>query len=146
MSLEAAAAAANLTLPDRLRVAFEGDVGIDVAAAEAKAERAVVDAIVRARAAEPAAPGAVEQLLVGVGLLGATPKADVEGAATSLAAGDIEVAFASAANAEAAWTGAPQVGRSRIVSAVLLLVALILLVGLIRQQRRRPPAQPPAQG
>jgi hypothetical protein len=146
MTLETAAAAANLTLPDRLRVAFEGDVGIDVAAAEARAEQAVVDAIVRARAAEPATPGTVEQLMVRVGLLGATPKADVERAATALAAGDIEMAFASAVNAEAAWTGAPQVGRSRIVSAVLLLVALILLVGLIRQQRRRPPAQPPAEG
>jgi hypothetical protein len=84
--------------------------------------------------------------MVRVGLLGATPKADVERAATALAAGDIEMAFASAVNAEAAWTGAPQVGRSRIVSAVLLLVALVLLVGLIRQRRRRRPVPAQAEG
>ena len=54
-----------------------------------------------------------------------------------LAAGDIGAAYASALKAEAAWTGAPRVGRSRIVSTALLLIALLLLVGLIRQQRRR---------
>ena len=137
MTLEDAAARAGLTLPDRLKLAFEGDVGVDVAAAEAKQELAVVDAIVRARAAEPASPGLVDRVTVAAGLLGATPKVAIESAAAALAAGDIEVAFTSAVRAEAAWTGATQVGRSRIVSIVLLLVALVLLLGLIRQQRRR---------
>ena len=138
-ALEAQAANAGLTLPDRLRVAFEGGVGVDAAAAEAKAEQAVVAAIVRARATQPKDPGVGERWIVEVGLLGATPAVDVERAVAALAAGDIEAAYASALQAEAAWAGAPRVGRSRIVSAVLLLVAVLLLAGLIRgrQLRRR---------
>ena len=138
-SLEAKAAAAGLALPDRLRVAFEGGAGIDAAAAEAQAEQVVVDAIVRARSVAPAEPGIVDRLIVTIGLLGATPEADAEHAAASLAAGEIQIAYASALQAEAAWAGAPQVGRSRIVSSVLLLVAVLLLLGLIRGQwlRRR---------
>ena len=142
MTLEQEAAAAGLTLPDRLRVAFEGQVGIDAAAAEAQAEAAVVEAIVRARAAAPSGPGLGEEQITAIGLIGATPQADLDAAVTSLAAGDIEAAYASALQAEAAWAGASRVGRSRIVSTVLLLVALILLVGLIRQQRRRRAAAP----
>ena len=136
-TLERAAAAAGLTLPTRLREAFEGDVGVDAAAAEAQAERAVVEAIVRARAFEPKAPGIGEQLIMAIGLAGATPGADAESAAASLAAGNIQVAYASALQAEAAWEGAPRVGRSRIVSTVLLLLAVVLLIGLLRGQRTR---------
>ncbi len=138
-TLEAKAAAAGLKLPDRLRVAFEGGAGIDAAAAEAQAEQVVVDAIVRARSFEPREPGIGDRFIVAIGLLGATPAADATSAAASLAAGDVQVAYASALQAEAAWAGAPQVGRSRIVSSVLLLVAVLLLLGLIRGQwlRRR---------
>lgn len=136
-ALETAAAAAGLTLPGRLRVAFEGDVGIDAAAAEARAEQAVVEAIVRARTFEPKDPGIVDQLIIAIGLAGATPGADAESAAASLAVGDIQVAYASALQAEAAWEGAPRVGRSRIVSTVLLLAAVLLLIGLFRGQRMR---------
>lgn len=141
IALERSAAAAGVTLPDRLRLAFEGSAGVDAAAAEALQEQAVVDAIARARAAAPSHPGIGEELVVSLGLLGATPKADLDGAVTSLAAGDIQTAFTSASLAEAAWTSAPRVGRSRIVSAALLLAALVLLVGLVRQQRRRSAAQ-----
>jgi hypothetical protein len=145
-TLETSAASAQLALPGRLRAAFEGEAGVDAAVAEAKAEQAVVDAIVRARASRPAETGVGEQLITQVGLLGATPEADVDGAAASLAAGDIEVAYAAALQAEAAWSGAPRVGRSRIVSTALLLVALILLIGLVRQQRRRRGAAGPEPG
>jgi hypothetical protein len=136
-ALQATADGAGLTLPDRLRTAFEGDAGIDAAAAEAQAEQAVVEAIVRARASAPANPGIGEQLIMNIGLLGATPQVDIDRAAADLAAGDVQAAYAAALQAEAAWTGAPRVGRSRIVSVVLLLVALLLLAGLIRGQRRR---------
>jgi hypothetical protein len=136
-TLVAAATAAGLQLPDRLRTAFEGDVGVDAAAAEAHAEQAVVDAIVQARASAPRQPGIGEELIIAIGLLGATPAADVDAAAAQLAAGDIELAYGSAVQAEAAWTGAPRVGRSRIVSTVLLVVALVLLAGLLRQQRQQ---------
>jgi hypothetical protein len=143
-SLETAATAANLTLPDRLRTAFEGDVGIDAAAAEAQAEQKVVEAIVRARASEPADPGIGEQVIAAIGLVGATPAVDLDSAVASLAAGDIQVAYASALRAEAAWAGAPQVGRSRIVSTILLVVAFLLLAGLLRQQWTRRKAAAPA--
>ncbi len=136
-TLETQAAAAGLTLPDRLRVAFEGGAGIDAAAAEAQAEQVVVEAIVRARSFEPREPGIADRLIIAIGLLGATPDADATRAAASLAAGDVQVAYVSALQAEAAWAGAPQVGRSRIVSTVLLLVAVLLLLGLIRGQRMR---------
>jgi hypothetical protein len=135
--LEASAGAAGLALPDRVRAAFEGGAGVDAAAAEARAEQAVVDAIARARAAAPAANAMGASAIAQIGLIGASPQRDLDAAATSLAAGDIEVAYESAVRAEAAWSGAPQVGRSRIVSTALLAVALILLAGLIRQQRRR---------
>lgn len=136
-TLETSAEAAHLALPGRLRAAFEGEGGIDAAVAEAKAEQAVVDGIVRARASRSASTGVGEQLITQIGLLGATPQADLDAAAASLAAGDIEAAYTSALEAEAAWSAAPSVGRSRIVSTALLLVALILLIGLVRQQRRR---------
>jgi hypothetical protein len=136
-ALDASARAAGLTLPDRLRAAFEGDAGIDAAVTEVKAEQAVVDAIARARAAAPSDSGVAESAIAQIGLIGAAPQDDLEAAAASLQAGDIQAAYASAGQAEAAWTGAAHVGRSRIVSVVLLAVALILLVGLVRQQRRR---------
>ena len=66
-----------------------------------------------------------------------TPNVEIERAESSLAAGDIQVAYAAALQAEAAWAGAPAVGRSRIVSTVLLLVALLLLAGLVRGQLTR---------
>lgn len=135
--LEAAAAAAGLRLPDRLERAFEGAIGLDGAADEARAERTVVEAIVRARDAEPRGRGVGEQAIIDVGLLGSTPQLHLDAAAASLAAGDIEAAYTSALRAEAAWIGAPSVGRSRIVSTVLLVVALLLLAGLIRQHRAR---------
>ncbi len=136
-ALETAASAAGLTLPDRLRDAFEGDIGIDAAAAEAQAEGTVVEAIVRARAAEPSDAPIGEQLINTIGLLGVTPNVEIERAESSLAAGDIQVAYAAALQAEAAWAGAPAVGRSRIVSTVLLLVAMLLLAGLVRGQLTR---------
>lgn len=136
-ALAAAADAAGLRLPDRLRTAFEGNAGIGVAADEARAEQAVVDAVVHAREAEPRETGIGERLIIDIGLLGIDPAANLAAAADQLAAGDIQAAYASALQAETAWTAAPRVGRSRIVSTTLLVIALLLLVGLFRQQRRR---------
>jgi len=133
--LEQTAATAGLTLPATLRGAFEGDGGIAVAADEASAEQAVVDAIVSARAAEPNESGAEERLIIAVGLVGADPAGQVRRAATRLTAADLEGAYTDATDASAAWTGAAALGRSRIVSAVLLLLAVVLLAGLVRQRR-----------
>ena len=137
ISLEQSAAAAKLTLPDTLRAAFEGSAGIAAAAAEATREQATVDAIVSARAAQPTETGAGELAIIAVGLLGADPAGEVASAAKALAAGDVQQAYVLATDASGAWTGAAGLGRSRIVSVLLLLVALALVVGLVRQQRRR---------
>jgi hypothetical protein len=50
-------------------------------------------------------------------------------------AADLQGAYADATDAGAAWTGAAALGRSRIVSTVLLLLAVVLLAGLVRQRR-----------
>lgn len=137
ISLEQSAAAAKLTLPDTLRSAFEGSAGIAAAAAEATREQATVDAIVSARAAQPTETGAGELAIIAVGLLGADPAGEVASAVKALAAGDVQQAYVLATDASGTWTGAAGLGRSRIVSVLLLLVALALVVGLVRQQRRR---------
>ncbi|HEY4189548.1 MAG TPA: hypothetical protein VGM28_03925 [Candidatus Limnocylindrales bacterium] len=133
--LEQTAATAQLTLPTALRSAFEGDGGIAVAADEASAEQAVVDAIAAAHAAEPTETGAGERAIIGVGLIGVDPAGLVGRAAARFAAGDLQGAYADAVDAQAAWTDAAGDGRSRIVSAVLLLLAVVLLAGLVRQRR-----------
>ena len=135
--LETAAAAAGATLPGTLRGAFEGDGGPAAAAAEAGAEQAVVDAIAAAQAAQPTEHGMGEQLIIGVGLLGADPDARLAAARASLATGDLESAYPAALDAGAAWAVAPRLGRARIISTVLLLVAFLLLAGHVRQQQRR---------
>lgn len=142
VKLEAAAAAAGATLPDTLRVSFEGTGGLPAAAAEAAAEQTTVDAIAAAQAAKPAGEGLVEQTITALGLVATSPELDLARAHAALADGDLETAYGSAQAAEGAWASASEVGRSRIVSAALLLVALILFLGLVRQQRRRKQAAP----
>jgi hypothetical protein len=135
--LRTAADAAGVTLPNSLDAAFQGDGGLAAAAAEAQAEQATVDAIVTAEAARPTEQGAGERLIIGVGLLLAEPDGNLATARAQLAAGDLQAAYASAQAAGTAWTSAPRVGRSRIVSVLLLVLALVVFVGLIRQHNRR---------
>jgi hypothetical protein len=142
--LEQTAAAEGLTLPTTLRRAFEGDGGIAVAGDEASAEQAVVDAIGAARAAAPGESGAGEDAIIDVGLLGADPASLVHRAEVRFAAGDLQGAYGDATDAATAWTGAAGRGRSRIVSAVLLLLAVVLLAGLVRQRRGARRAPKPA--
>lgn len=137
--LEAAAAAAGATLPDTLRITFEGAGGLTAAAAEATAEQAAVDAISAAQAARPREAGPGERLIIGVGMLLTDPEAQLQDSLTSLAEGDLAAAYAAAQSADAVWSGAAQVGRNRILSAVLLAIALLLLLGLVRQRRRGGP-------
>ncbi len=139
--LHKAAAAAGVTLPDKLRTTFEGGGGLAVAAAEAEAEQATVDAIAAADASRPTETGVGERMIIGIGLLGADPDAALAAARTGLAAGELEAAYAAATFAKAAWSSAAGAGRSRILSTVLLLIALVLIVGFVRARRR---AQEPA--
>ncbi|HYK96722.1 MAG TPA: hypothetical protein VE011_12800 [Candidatus Dormibacteraeota bacterium] len=143
-SLEHSASAAGLTLPGTLRTDFEGDAGIAATADELSAEEAVVAAIVGARAAQPTESGVGEQVIIAIGLVGVDPTNLVRRAAAELRTGDLQAAYADATEGAAAWTGAAPVGRSRIVSAVLLLLAVVLLAGLVRQRRsvRRGPTSP----
>lgn len=135
--LTASAAAAGVTLPDRLRAAFEGEGGVAAAAAEATAEQATVDAIADAYAARPTEPGLGEQMIIGIGLFPGDPAARLDLAEAALTKGDLQLAYGAARDAESAWSTAAGAGRSRIVSTALLLVALALFVGLVRERRRR---------
>lgn len=137
VKLEGAATAAGAKLPDTMRTRFEGLGGIPAAAAEGTAEQATVEAIAAARAARPTGQAFADQALATIGLVGSSPESDLSLALASLADGDLQKAYGAAQAAEATWKGASEVGRSRIVSLVLLLVALGLFAGLARQQRRR---------
>ncbi|HSL98222.1 MAG TPA: hypothetical protein VK831_06585 [Candidatus Deferrimicrobiaceae bacterium] len=135
-ALFAEANALGLTLPDRLRRAFEGEDGFEVAEAEAAAQRAAVAAIREARQARATASSAGEELTTAVGLIGVDPEAWLAEASSALAAGDVDGAFDAATIAEDLWLGASGVGRGRMVSLGLLGLALVLLVGLVRQRWR----------
>jgi hypothetical protein len=136
-ALQASAAAAGLTLPDRVRVSFEGTDGVEAAATEAEFEQGIVDAIAAAEAARPTTSDPGEQAMIFIGLIAVDPAARLDLARTSLAAGDIETAYIAAIAAEAAWVDAADLGRTRLVSTVLLTFALLLLSSLVRQRRRR---------
>ena len=141
--LVVAATAAGVTLPGTLQSAFERDGGLAGASVEAQAEQATVDAIVHAEAARPTEHGAGERLIIGVGLLLADPEPSLVAARTALAAGDLETAYASAQSADSTWAAAASVGRSRMLSAALLLLALLAFAGLIRQHNRRSRSEAP---
>jgi hypothetical protein len=136
-ALEASATAAGVTLPDRLRQAFEGTGGLDAAAAEAEFEQAVVDAIASAAAGRPTTTDPGEQIMIFIGLIATDPEGRLALARTSLTVGDIETAYVAALAAEAAWIDAVDLGRTRLVTTVLLTFALLLLASLVRQRRRR---------
>jgi hypothetical protein len=136
-ALEATAATAGVTLPDRLRQSFEGTGGLDAAAAEAEFEQAIVDAVATAEAARPTTTDPGEQIMIFIGLIATDPESRLALARTALTVGDIETAYVAALAAEAAWIDAADLGRTRLVSTVLLTFALLLLASLVRQRRRR---------
>jgi hypothetical protein len=135
--IETAAAAAGLTLPDTLQMVFEGDRGFPAAAAEAKAERATIDAIVTAAATEPTDPGPIER----IGLLGSNPEVDLAAARTAFGEGQLTTAVERADAARAVWTSAGEVGGRRALSilgaGLLVLLALVLGISGLRARRAR---------
>lgn len=137
--LETTATAAGATLPGTLRAAFEGDGGLAAAAAEAQVEHSTVEAIAGAEATRPTETGFGERLIIGVGLLSLDPEERLDAAQVAFTAGDLEAAYTAAQAAESAWSRAAEVGRSRIVSAVLLLLAVVLLAGIVRRRVRVKP-------
>lgn len=142
-ALATSAAAAGVALPGTLRETFEGVGGLAAAAAEAQVEQTTVEAIVAAEAARPVLDRFDDRLIVGAGLLSDDPDARIATARVALASGDVQAAYDAAIDARASWESAAAAGRSRILSAVLLLLAFILVVGFIRPRRR---TGPPASG
>jgi hypothetical protein len=137
IDLEGAAVAATLTLPNRLETAFESSDGVAAANAEADAELSTIEAIVAARAARPASPGAMEQL----GLLGASPEGQLAEARAAFSRGDLSAAARGAASARSAWSRAGDAGLNRALAAaatiLLILLGLIVLASSRRDARRR---------
>ncbi|HEY3188391.1 MAG TPA: hypothetical protein VGJ70_13015, partial [Solirubrobacteraceae bacterium] len=136
-TLTAAAAAADAKLPDSLRKAFEGTDGLAAAAAEAASEQSAVEMIAAADSAQAAGKDFPDALFARVGLLTRDPSVELGAARVALLVGDVDGAHRSAQSARDAWANAASVGRSRIVSLVLLAVALGIFVGLVRRARRR---------
>ncbi len=136
-AIQAAATSSGLTPPDSLRRAFELPDGFASASDEAATELESIHRYDVAAALRPAAP----DLLQTLGLWGATPDDELDQARTLFAAGDLGGSAAAAADAAAAWSGAEDLGRGRLVSIVALTLAGILAVILIvlwwRGRRRR---------
>ncbi len=140
--LDTAAATADLTLPPTLKGLFEGPGGIPVAAAEASAELSTIEAIQQSAATGPGATVGSLALFVSVGLLGSDPAAKLADSRQAFAAGRLNDAIAEASDAAATWTTAASVGRTRIVSAGLLILAGLLLARLLWTRRHRPAVSP----
>ena len=136
-TIETDAAASGLTVPTTLRTAFESPDGFASATLEATAELAAIDRYDAAVAVRPAAP----DLLQEAGLWGTTPEADLDRARALYASGDLGGSAAAAAAAGATWTGAEEVGRSRLLSlgvlALALLFAVLVLALWLRGRRHR---------
>ena len=141
-TLAAAATAADARLPDSLRKAFEGTDGLAAAAAEAASEQSAVEMIAAAASAQAAGQGFPDALFARVGLLARDPLVELGAAKVALLVGDVAGAQRTAQSAHDAWANAASMGRSRIVSLVLLAIALGMLVGLVRRARRRGRVEP----
>jgi hypothetical protein len=140
--LQTAATAAGLTLPPTLQGLFEGNGGVPVAAAEATAEQSTIEAIQQAAATESTAGAGAPALFVSVGLLGSAPGAKLADARDAFAAGELKQAISGASDAAATWTSAASIGRTRIVSAGLLILAILILARMLWVRRRRTAVAP----
>jgi hypothetical protein len=128
-------AALQLSPPVTLRTLFEQSGNLEAALREAAAERTAISAVAAAVASRPAQPDVVQT----VGLVGATPDVDLEAARTAFAGGRLAESEAAAGRARVAWLSAAEFGRTRITSAILLLLAILIALGIAigRQRRRR---------
>jgi hypothetical protein len=113
--IDAAAAALDLEADDALEAAYESAVDNFVEAQEiAAAQLTVLETL----AETSAAIEAPMDLVATVGLIGATPGAGLDAAAAAFEAGDLDAAEAAARGALALMTGAPDVGRQRLLAGV----------------------------
>ena len=126
-AIESAATDVGLTPPPTLRDAFQGSDGLADALDEATAEVAAIARYQAAADAEPATP----DLVVQVGLWGATPEVDLAKARTSFAAGDLASTAASADAARSVWASAASVGQGRLISLAALGLAIVVALALL---------------
>jgi hypothetical protein len=130
------AADLELEVPSNLREAFEGEGGVDGAAARAADEIEALDAIEETHARLDAEPVPLEW----VGLLGeAPPEAAMTAARQAYEAGDAAEAVELAAEADASRDAADDRGRLRVIVAGGGLLALdaAAMGGLLLLRRRR---------
>lgn len=136
-AIDAAASAAGLTVPATMRAAFEDDDGFDDAAAEGVAE---LETIARYKAAAAAAPAEMTPVTE-LGLLDATPEADLAAAREAFARGDLTASVRASERAAATWADASTIGQGRAMQiglgAVSVFLVLILLIALVVRHRRR---------
>lgn len=130
--VESTAAALGLTAPSTLRAAFESPQGFAAAMAEADAELAALGLYREALAARSEEPGTLAR----IGLWGSDPGAALDRAAAAFAAGDLQASADAASLARYLWQGAPDVGRSRLLSIAAILAALLLGAFLAHRWRR----------
>jgi hypothetical protein len=141
-SLEENAQAVGLALPGTVREAFEGTRGPGAALAELRAEEAAIREVSGTEAIGQRPRDVLETL----GLVGEAPAVDLAAAREEFEAGDLATAVDRAQAARATWLGAAEVGRQRVLAA-LLGVALVggtaafVLFTVLR--RRRHGAVPP---
>ncbi|HUP54536.1 MAG TPA: hypothetical protein VM408_03435 [Methylomirabilota bacterium] len=132
-----AAAAAGLTAPATLRLAFEDDDGFADSTAETAAE---LDVIARYVAAEGLRPAEITPFLT-LGLWGQTPDVQLEASRTAFAMGDLQASASASADAARTWSNAEALGQSRTVSIGLIVLAVLfglaVIIGAARRWRRR---------
>lgn len=132
-SLESAAAAAGLTVPNTVRDAFEAGRLADASAAAA-AQLETVDIIRVAESSRPLDPDPVTRL----GLIDRRPDVELAAAKAAFASGDVAAARTAAVAAQSAWDEAWDLGRRRILVGLAAGIGVLLLAGVtIAWLRRR---------
>lgn len=131
-ALESAANAAGLTVPNTVRDAFEAGRLADASAAAVE-QLETVEVIVFAESSRPLEPDPVTQL----GLFDQQPDVDLAAAKAAFASGDVAAARSAAADAQAAWDQAWDLGRRRILIALAAGIGLLLLLGVTLAGVRR---------
>jgi hypothetical protein len=135
-SIRQRSAAAGLTVPDTVRQAFERPDGFADAMLAASDESAALDHYAEAAALRPESPGLIED----IGLWGLTPDDDLARSRALFEEGDLAGSTDAATAAVAAWSGATEAGRGRLLSlgalGVAAILALVIVVVAIRGRRR----------
>lgn len=142
-AITAAAADAGLRVPPAVRTLFEGTGGSAAASAEAERELETIEVLVEAQRAGLQAVGMVADL----GLLGAAPASEMQGARSAFADGNMAGAQSHALSAQGMWRTAEERGWQRLISIAAVMIGLLVFVVatalLVRMRRARVRPAPP---